>query len=89
VTVAGGNAVCENKLLFCVFMTRLFQPRANLDTTWPIASTFAREVTECVDGNYRHGQEEVDRTGHMANFVTVLKPVSLPQVQLRVYLWVG
>jgi len=89
VTVAGGSAVCENELLLCVYMVRLFQPKANMGTAWPIASTFGREVTEYVDENCRHGQEEVDRTGHMANFVTLLKPVSLPQVQLRVYLRVG
>jgi len=73
-TVAGDSAVCENELLLYVYMVRLFQPRANMDTAWPIASTFGREVTEYVDENCRHGQEEADRTGHMANFVTLLNP---------------
>jgi hypothetical protein len=63
VTAAGGRTVCENELLLCVYMMRLFQPTANMDTAWPIASTFGREVTEYVDENCRDGQEEVDRTG--------------------------
>jgi hypothetical protein len=38
---------------------------------------------EYVDENSRDGQEEVDRTGHLAAFVTLLKPVSLPPQGLR------
>lgn len=78
VTAAGGGTVCESELLLCVCMMRLFQPRAIMDTAWPIASTVGREVAEYVDENCRDGQEEVNRTGHMANFVTLLKPVNLP-----------
>jgi hypothetical protein len=48
-------------------------------TAWPICSTVGREVMEYVDENSGDGQEEVDRTGHLATFVTLLKPLSLPQ----------
>jgi hypothetical protein len=65
VTAAGGRTVCENELRLCVYMMRPFQPRANMDTAWPITPTVGREVTEYVDENCRDGQEEVDRTGHM------------------------
>jgi len=77
-TAAGGRTVCENELLHSVCMMRLFQPRAIMDTAWPIASTVGREVAVYVDENCRDGQEEVDRTGHVANFFTLLKPVNLP-----------
>jgi hypothetical protein len=56
-------------------MMHLFQPRVNMDTAWQIATTVGREVTEYVDKNCPDGQEEVDRTCHMASFVTLLKPV--------------
>lgn len=82
-TAAGGRTVYENELLLCVYMMRLFQPRANMDTAWPIASTVGGEVTEYICENCRDGRKEVDRTGHMASFVTLLKPVSLPPQGLR------
>ena len=84
-TAAGGRTLCENELLLCVYMMRLFPPRANMDTEWLIASTVDREVTEYVVENCRDGHVTgpvhfflMDRTGHMASFVTQLKPVSLP-----------
>lgn len=83
VTTSGGRTICENELLLCVCMMRLFQPRANVDTAWPITSTVGRDVAEYVDENCRDGQEEVNRTGHMASFVTQLKPVSLSPQGLR------